>query len=746
MALKQRQRSRTERRARHAPAPARRFNPVAAVTLGLLFLLPVLFTPGRLVEEFELPKASLLAAGGLLLFAWWIALENTRIAAAGVGRWLGAIPGRVVTAVRRDPLGGAIALMLLSAVISTLASVRPPLSLFGAPQSHAGLRTVASLIAIYYASRSLAENPLWFRRVAQAAGLGAAVAAAYSLLQIAHLDPITWSRQTSFGGLIRSGSTVGHPNTLSAYLVTCLPLVAWLAFRARSRVAAIGWIALAAASLFIVVASLSRGAWLGAGAAAVTAAILALVSGGRPSRRSAAIGAGVLAVGLLIPLLTPMRGVVLTRMSQITDTRAETTRTRVELWRSGMRMFADRPVAGVGLDAFLAAFPPYRTAELTRLEWGGTPAKAHNDAIQILCTQGALGGLIALAIVALVLAGLWRIVRRPETAGRSAAIAAGAAVAAYVGSSLVGFGTVAVSAVAAALAGWIGRTAPSAPSHATHPRPAFWSVAIGLVIAGTLGYFLIARPLGGEIVLAATLHHPPGDRARDSGLEKASSLAPWDPRYPAELGRSYFYEALREQDPETRLGLLSLSRDALARSIAIAPENSENRVLYATTLSAQSVLKPGLVTREQVRDEFRRAVDRDPLSPTVLVGAERGLIAAGLPEDAQVLALRCARAYPDYASPLADLGSIAYEQGRYLDAADTLKLAVRRLWREDAAGVGNAWNDLAKADLALGRPEEAEVAADSALARNPNMMQAFALKQDARKAIAARSGGGAKGR
>jgi hypothetical protein len=433
-------------------------------------------------------------------------------------------------------------------------------------------------------------------------------------------------------------------------------------------------------------------------------------------------------------------------VSQIADTRAETTRTRVELWRSGLRMFADHPVTGVGLDAFIAAFPPYRTAELTRLEWGGTPAKAHNDVIQILATQGALGGLAALAIAILTVAGLWRIARRggPET--RSAAIATGAALAAYVASSLVGFGTVAVSGVAAALAGWIGWTSRSAESHAPEPgAPRLWGVALGLVVAAGLSTYLVARPLQGEIVLASALHHPSGDRSRDSELEKAAALAPWDPRYPAEVGRSYFYEALHEQDPETRLGLLSLARSSLARSVAIAPENSENRILYATTLAAQSVLKPGLATRGQVREEFRRAVALDPLSPTVLVGAERGLIAAGLPEEAQPLALRCARAYPDYASPLGDLGAIASEQGRYADAADTLKLALQRKWREDVAGIGNAWNDLAKASLAIGDPHQAETAADSALARNPNMLQAFALKQDAIKMIAAGKGG-AKGR
>jgi len=143
-----------------------------------------------------------------------------------------------------------------------------------------------------------------------------------------------------------------------------------------------------------------------------------------------------------------------------------------------------------------------------------------------------------------------------------------------------------------------------------------------------------------------------------------------------------------------------------------------------------------------VRDEFRRAVDLDPLSPMVLVGAERGLTAAGLTTEARDVALRCARAYPDYAVPLADLGAIALQEGRTAAAAETLKLAVRRSWREDAAGAANAWNQLASANLRLGQRQQAADAADSALALNPNLAEAFAIKQ---AALAPPQAGSAKG-
>jgi len=734
---------------KHGRAGKAAASPVAPVTLALLFLLPIFFTPKQLLEEFEFTKVTVLVTGALILFAWWIAAESSRIASAGFPGWIRALPGRVIAAIRRDPLGGAVALMLISAAASTLGSVRPPLSLFGATQSHAGFRTVAALAAVYYASRSLASNPGWIRRVAQAAGLGAAIAAAYSLLQLLKLDPITYQRQISFEGIARSGSTFGHPNTLSAYLVTCVPLVLWLAARSRARAARIAWLALAAVSLFLVVTSLSRGAWLGAGAAGLAAATLALVSRRIPSR-AWAIGGPVLLLALLIPLATPLRGPVLTRLSQITDLTAETSRTRVELWRAGLRMFADHPILGAGVDAYLAAFPRYRTVTLTRIEWGGTPGKAHNDAIQILATQGTLGGLAALAIVALCAAGLWRVARRGNPESQGVAIAVGAALAAYAASSLVGFATAATSALAAALAGWIGRTArtteavPDAGAAgvpgALRPGPgppvrSFLNLAAGLALAAVLWFFLVGKPLRAEMYLAQALRHSHGTPRRQEFLEQAAETAPWDPRYSAELGRSYFYAALQSGDDETRLRLLAEARDALEKSVRTAPENSENRILYATILSGQSVLQPDSSPKSGVRDEFKRAVELDPVSPIVLLGAERGLMAAGLLGDAREIALRCARSYPDYAPPLADLGSMALEEGRDAAAADTLRLALGRKWREDVTGASNTWNNLAKATLALRDYPQALAAADSALARDPNLVQAYALKAAAERAM-----------
>jgi len=374
-----------------------------------------------------------------------------------------------------------------------------------------------------------------------AAGAGAAVAAAYALVQILHLDPITWSRQSSFGGMIRAGSTVGHANTLSAYLVMCLPLVVWVASRARSRAGAIGWTVLAGVSVFIAVTSLSRGAWLGLAGVAAAALILSVASGRRPSRRWILASCAIALVALLLPLATPMRTQLLERVHQLTNLNAETTRTRVELWRAGIRMVGEHPASGAGLDAYVAAFPRYRTATLTEIEWGGTPAKAHNDAIQILATQGLLGAIAALAILILCARAVWRIARRGSPESRGAAVAVGACFAGYVLPSLVGFGTVATSTLAAALAGWSARAAwaaeapaPESTGAARHgaaqegaPARSVWNLAAGFVLAAALGYVLVQRPLAAEMALGEAMRYPAGSAMREDALERAAAAFPW---------------------------------------------------------------------------------------------------------------------------------------------------------------------------------------------------------------------------
>ena len=392
-------------RARDAARP----RAAGLVTLALLALVPVVFARGT-GDAFEPPKAALLATGAAILLAFALAGEFSRVERLGPRAWWGSLAARTWSSLRADPLGGCVLLFLFSATLSTLLSIRPGLSVFGAPGRPAGLVTAWSTAAVYFASRSVASSPRWLPRIALATGLAAAAACAYALVQLAGLDPIGWVRTATFDGRWRVPGTLGHPNHLGAYLAMALPLVLLLAQRARSRAARGAWIALAAVALLVVALTLSRGAWVGLAAGAVAYAALSRV---RVTRRGLAVALAAAGI-FLLPLLTPMGAGLLTRLRQVADTRAETTQTRLQMWRAGLRMLADHPVTGVGTDAFVAAYPRYRTPDSWQAEWAAIATKAHDELIQIAATQGGIGLLAALLVVVLATGTLVRVSRAAD--------------------------------------------------------------------------------------------------------------------------------------------------------------------------------------------------------------------------------------------------------------------------------------------------------------------------------------------
>src|SRR5438477_477259 len=180
---------------RGAPAPhADRITdrPLQWITSALLLLLPVVFVR-TLPDAFEFPKMQLLTAGAVLILALATAREAARIAAAGGTARLAALPRRFATWVRTDPLGAGVVAYLASALISTVFSMRPALSLFGAPESLAGLQTATATATLFFASRSLASSRRWFHLMTSFACVAAAIAAGYALLQLLKLDPYSWA-------------------------------------------------------------------------------------------------------------------------------------------------------------------------------------------------------------------------------------------------------------------------------------------------------------------------------------------------------------------------------------------------------------------------------------------------------------------------------------------------------------------------------------------------------------------------
>jgi O-antigen ligase/Flp pilus assembly protein TadD len=705
-----------------------------------VFLVPVVFDR-RTQEIFEVPKVALLVTGALALGAAALAGALGALGARGSKASNGPFAA-LRSWPRRDPLGFSVLLYLISCALSAWIAPNRMQSFLGAPESTAGLRTALATAAVFYAFRSLRGSPERLDRIARAASWAALVAAFYGGLQAIGRDPLPWGRTASFGSALRVFGTLGHPNFLGGSLAMSIPLMLHCRGRAASAPGRMGWTAGLVLALAVLVATLSRAAWVGfacgLGAWPLLDRLARQESGERREadpaqarRRRLVIGAvaaGVLLVGASLALRSPLGRPLRARFEELVNPHAATTQTRVHIWRSGLRMAADHPVLGIGLDSFGVMFPAYRTVEYWRLEWGATPVKAHNEAIQILATQGAFGAATTLLVVGVACFLLLRLLRGRNVALRQAAVAVGASWIAFAAQDLASFTVVGLGVPLAALAGWVAsaqeEVAPSAPrERAPRGAPAWaWALAIGL--AGAAFFPLVVEPWRAEASArhAATLPERSPEQA--AALADAGRHAPWDSRYPAQIAFLWYRRAQDDPDSTTKRAELASARAASERATLLEPQSGMYRTNQGEIEVEQCLLRPPASTAAEAMATLQGAIAVDPTNGQTLDRIAFSLARLGRKAEARVVALRLAALYPDLAPPFGLLGLMALDEHRTSDGIDTLRLALARNWRDQPAAHASAWSNLAVGYLSARRYREARDAAAEALQLDPKLASA----------------------
>jgi O-antigen ligase/tetratricopeptide (TPR) repeat protein len=455
-----------------------------AILAAHLLLSPVVFSRES-VEVFEYNKVNLLFLAAIAIAALRIADLVRRGGFADVAAFArGAL---------RDPVALGFLAFFGSALVSTVFSISPWTSIFGCHESFSGIFTVLSYVVLFFGTRWLVQSADDARRLLLATAVGAAVASTYALIQVVQIDPIRWGRVSTIGSFVRPFATMGHPNFLSAFLVMAFPATALFLLRAANRRS---WGALAVFffvavfSLVAIAVSVSRGAWL-----AFVFAWAALVLGfsWAGERRGAAglfaLPAIGLAVLVFLRLFAPggedMVASLRQRVHDLTKSAS-----RMHIWAATWSMVKDHPILGCGLDAYQLAFEQKRTVEYWIVEWNGTPTKAHNEALHILATQGALGAAALLLMTAGIAIAAARALRRAAHGERPllVAIAAGTIgffVQDFFSFTVAGCGTLFVTfaAVLSSLGRRDERGAPEAAPPAERPR----ALAAALVAAGLAG-------------------------------------------------------------------------------------------------------------------------------------------------------------------------------------------------------------------------------------------------------------------
>jgi O-antigen ligase len=263
--------------------------------------------------------------------------------------------GRVT--VPAGPLVWIVAAFAAALTLSALTSDNVGLSLVGQHRRYAGLLPYAAYLVIFLVAVRLyaTARP---RGLVIAFFFALSGVTAYGLVQLAGLDPFGWET----GGLRAVFSTMGNTNFAGGYVGMVIPLIAAMVvlpgWERSWRFA--GGALLVVSLVYLLGTRASQGPIAaGAGLAVVGAGwLLARRRTGQPylppsrNARAATLAAGLVGLAATSALIIRIAPAALNSFSE-----------RRYFWGASLRIFADHPVLGVGLDTFRDYFTRYRAPE-----------------------------------------------------------------------------------------------------------------------------------------------------------------------------------------------------------------------------------------------------------------------------------------------------------------------------------------------------------------------------------------------
>jgi O-antigen ligase len=388
---------------------ATRLGAVAAAVLEAGWLAALVVTPitfnAHSFRVFDLDKVALLRSLAVVMAAALIVRALAAAERPGARAWLRS------NAVSVLALGG-----LAAASLSTLTSVAPRISLWGAYERWHGLATLAAYVIVFLSIATLLRTREQAERAVTAVVLVALPVSLYAIVQRAGLDPLAWS---GVGAFSRTASTLGNALFLSAFLAMTVPLTVYrlvgAAGAARGSHAGLALAAAYAVTLASQVVALalsrSRGPTL---AVAVGLLVLGLAWAAANGRRRLAsvltglaaagvLGAAALWLGVVPPPETPSLG----RMGRLGD---QGLYGRLLFWEGAWQLFASDPVRAVvgwGPETLRLVYPAVTPPGLARLYPGLALDRTHNETFDLLLTTGLVGlGFHVALVLAVVHAGL----------------------------------------------------------------------------------------------------------------------------------------------------------------------------------------------------------------------------------------------------------------------------------------------------------------------------------------------------
>jgi O-antigen ligase len=189
----------------------------------------------------------------------------------------------------------------------------------------------------------------------------------------------------------------GNPNDLAYHLVVGLAMLLAASTSATTRARRWAWRALLVPTGYAILLTQSRGGML----AAVVVALFWML---RSVRRAPLLLGAAIVVGSLV-FVSPNNPWRARTQSSSAFGEDQSARGRVDAWRTGVNMVADRPWTGVGAGAFMIAWPEYAPGD------AGDARSEHNTFIQLIAELGIPALLLFLVAVGAGVVGAARAAR-----------------------------------------------------------------------------------------------------------------------------------------------------------------------------------------------------------------------------------------------------------------------------------------------------------------------------------------------
>jgi tetratricopeptide (TPR) repeat protein len=199
--------------------------------------------------------------------------------------------------------------------------------------------------------------------------------------------------------------------------------------------------------------------------------------------------------------------------------------------------------------------------------------------------------------------------------------------------------------------------------------------------------------------------------------EQAIALQPSDDRYWVQMAAALGQLASQMAVPAEQARLLAQAQEALRQATSLVPADAYHQANLARVQTEQARYHYG--PAETALAEWECALSMDPLNAWFLAEAAHTAVILGDDQRLHAWADRALELYPNFAPPLAHLGTGVLRAGRFAEAADRLNRALHLDWHEDFEGSDHARATLAAAYLGLHDFAQARQHAGEVVRRHP---------------------------